>query len=226
VKAALHIVAKPEAPVAAIPLQPSVTPPPAAAAPKPTVTALFTHRATVASLTLLACGLTAWSLVFRLPRIKLAMPVQARAASPVSLRGENSITGLTAEAIQQRTQEVRDLILPDREALLPVLARLEQTARAAGWSFGVTMKPAMAPMPAAPGISRVPVAVVLQAQPVTGGEAPPFARLAALLRQVSLLPKKVEVTSLVVRASPQGISEAELELVFWTLNPDEEAAPK
>ena len=88
------------------------------------------------------------------------------------------------------------------------------------------MKPAMAPMPETPGISRIPVSVVLQAQPTTSGDAPPFARLAALLRQVSLQPKKVEVSSLVVRASPQGISEAELELVFWTLNPDEKPAPK
>jgi hypothetical protein len=225
-KATLHIVAKPAAPVAAIPLQSNATPRAPALTPKRSGTALFTQRTTIAVLAVLACGVTVWSLAFRLPRIRMVMPVQARAATPVALQGECPSTGLSAEESHQRIQQVRTLMLPDREALLPVLASLEQAARMEGWSFGVTVKPPLVRLPVAPDLARIPVAVVMQAQPLASESAPPFVRLAALLRQVSLLTQKVDVSGLTVRASPQGISEVELELVFWTLNPDEKAAPK
>lgn len=231
-KVPLHIVARPAAPAAAIPVQPNAAPPPsttsqlAAPAPKRTLSTRFTHRPTIAVLAVLACGLTAWSLVFRLPRLKLALPVQARVATLVAPGSGDSVSGLSTEEIRNRVQQVRSLMLPDREALLPVLASLEQTARSEGWSFGVTVKPPLAPLSVAPGISRIPVAVVLRSQPAASDAAPPFVRLAAWLRQISLLSRKAEVSSLVVRASPQGISEVELDLVFWALNPNEKAAPK
>ena len=121
---------------------------------------------------------------------------------------------------------MRQRLLPGRKALVLVLAELERMAQAEGWRMDATMKPAVGPPAGVENITRYPVAVHLQNQDASATAPPPFVRLVTFLRQLSLLDKQVEVTSLSVQSTPAGITSADLDMHFWSLNPDAKAAAK
>jgi hypothetical protein len=222
-KAPLTIVARAPAPAAANPPAPTAIPA-VKAPPRPDHTKL--QSALIASLVLLACTLTAWNLFVRLPQMSLVERVHARQLPGLQPSAAQAAGRLSAEEVQRRVEKVRERMLPGRKALVPLLAELERMARTEGWRMDAAMKPPVGAPAGVENVLRYPVAIHLQNQADPGSGPPAFVRLASWLRRLSLLGQRVEVASLSVQSTPSGISAADLELHFWSLNPDAKVAAK
>ena len=163
-----------------------------------------------------------WEWIARAPFARKPLVVHARQAPSSSTNPPvtaESIAALKAEQAQHLSSLVRQ-----RKDIPPILAGLEQQARALGWDCDRSMKPPVAAPFGLTNLTLHPVTLHLAvADPQAG---PAFVRLAAWLRAAASLPIRAEIVGVELRADHGGLNAADVKLQFFSANTHEEAPSK
>lgn len=169
----------------------------------------------------LSLVLLGWSLLFRLP--KAPVIIQAR---PLQLSaGTNElVTVKTVTELERVARNSAQHLMRDSTEIAPLLAALEQSARALGFQVEVSMKPAISNAAGFKELGIHPAVVRLENDYTQ--DRPAFARSLDWLRQISALTGKVDVYAVSLRSNGDGVARAEVELHFWRMTDLNESAPK
>ena len=181
-------------------------------------------RWSVAVPVVLACGaVLCWTLFFRLPASDRFVSVHARA---LRTGGETNrlVTAEEVSVMRALAQERSTALIRTRKEIPPLLSRLDTKARELGWRCEASLKPPVAAPGGVRELTAHPVAIELRYEYVQPERA--YHGLLAWLWTVSTLPSRVEVTALNLQSLGHGVNVAQVELIFFSLNSNEEHPPK
>lgn len=163
--------------------------------------------------------LLGWSLLVRLPKVSI----------PVGARGVQSLTNsfVSAEIVaelEKSAQAAAQQLIRDPEEVPRLVARLEQFAHTLGFNAQVSMSPVITNAAGFRDLALHPAVIRLETR--ENRERGSLARMLQWLRHASTLGRKVETRTLSLRANAEGLASAQVELHFWTINPDAGSAPE
>ena len=171
----------------------------------------------------LALALLGWSGV-RFGRANLVVKAREQSAAADSLRPAPAPEEIAH--LRQTLDQAATNYLADREAIVPLVAAMEERARQAGWRLEVALQPALPPLPGLERARRFPATLRFE-QPASGTNGPASTRqLTALFDEFCRTKHKVDLARLSIRANDEGITTARAEIHFWTKSPDEKTAAK
>ena len=184
----------------------------------------FAASWTVALPVLLFCAAAFyWSLVVRLPASQQLLKVHARHtqfAAPTN----RTVTKDELAALRKEADARSPSLIRHRKEIPALLGQLETKARELGWRCETSLKPAV-PTPGGIGeLTMHPVAIALHYEYVPPERAYPG--FLAWLGTLSTLPRRAEVSAVRLRSLGHGLSGAQVELNFFSLNGNEENPPK
>lgn len=163
-----------------------------------------------------------WEWIARAPVARKPLVVQARETF-----GSPTNPPVTAELLAAlKADQARSLasLVRSRKDIPPILAGLEQQARALGWDCERAMKP---PVSAPFGLTNLTLHPVVMHLAIGDSQSvPPFTRLAAWLRAAASLPVRAEIVEVDLRADGAGLNAAEVKMQFFSANTHEEASSK
>lgn len=177
---------------------------------------------TLATITVL---LFTWSLVIRQPLGEryLAVSARAQAISGAPIEGTN-ITNADLELLRREVSALKSSLVSSRKEILPLLFSLETQARKEGWRCERSMMPAQTFASTLPNLELHPV--VFRLSPTTALTPGLYTPLLRWMQSVSQIDKRAEIASLHIEADASGIQRADVRIHFFSLNRNEETAPK
>lgn len=184
-------------------------------------------------------GLTGWSVVS--PALAVAAALFAwslyeRGSDLAGLRSVNAreltapkpaakpVTEEDLASLRQRIKSLNPTLVQERTQLAPILSLIELKAHHLGWRDEMSTKPEIPMTGGMKDLTVLPVSVRL----IDSGQSsqPGHLRLLTWLRELDSLGKRVEVSSLQLRTLGNGLSEVQVELLFFGLKSHEETSPK
>jgi hypothetical protein len=171
----------------------------------------------------LGCAVVAgWSLFFRLADSRELLKVHARAPQPAQtnrLFTADELSGLRREVEARSARLIRD-----RKEIPALLSELDATARKLGWRCEAALKPAVSAPGGVRNLTAHRVVADLRYDYVQPERA--YAGLVSWLWSVSTLPARAEIAAVKLQSLGNGLNSAQVELIFYSLNPHAETAPK
>lgn len=175
----------------------------------------------VASLLLLSLALLTWSYLAR--RASVPMPPRALAddaPDPGTLPAPEQVD---LAPLRQTAGEALARLVANRDEFKALLARVETTAREAGWRPELTVSPPQPASASQPSLVAYPVD--LQLLPARTNSPPRYTDLVRWLRRLATLEPPVEVVLLRVKGDPAELGEIRVELRVLGRNPHETIPP-
>lgn len=169
----------------------------------------------------LALALLAWSGA-RFGRANLVVKAREQSTAVDSLRPVPAPE--ETARLSQTLDQAATNYLTGREAIVPLVAAMEERARQSGWRLEVALQPALPPVRGLERARRFPA--TLRFEPSASGTNGPAstAQLTALFDEFCRTKHKVDLARLSIRANDEGITAARAEIHFWTRLPDEKTA--
>jgi len=171
---------------------------------------------------LLCAAVTGWSVFFRLADSRELLKVHARAPQP---RETNRV--FTAEELSGLHREVgarSATLIRERKEIPALLSQLDATARKLGWRCEAALKPAVSAPGGVRDLTAHRVVADLRYDYVQPERA--YAGLVSWLWSVSTLPARAEVAAVKLQSLGHGLNSAQVELIFYSLNPNAETPSK
>jgi hypothetical protein len=178
----------------------------------------------VAVPTLVVCAvMLGWALWFRWPAGQRLVTVHARAHQHGSATNR-LVTAGEVDTMRAQVRERSAALIQNRREIPPLLSKLDSKARELGWRCEASMKQPSAAPGGVRELTAHPVAIELRYDYVQPERA--YQGLLAWLWTASTLLPRAEVTALKLQSLGHGLNAAQVELVFYSLNPHEEHPSK
>ena len=162
-----------------------------------------------------------WSLLFRLPHGSKA--VEARTIDRGG-RSEFVTNAVIVRELEEQAQMASQQLIHDPAEFPRLVSRLEESARALRFQVQTSIKPAITNAFGFKELAVHPVLFRLDAR--ERREQPAFVRALDWLRYASTIGRKIESQSVTLASQADGLTSAQVELQFWSINKHDEPAKK